>query len=146
MTTVSDILSTKGSKVLSIHPDATVIQAALRMNEHRVGSLVVTDADDQIVGMFTERDVLTRVVGEHRDPATTLVSDVMTTEVACCRPETSIDEARSAMKNRRIRHMPVIDDNQHVHGLISIGDLNAHLANSQEQTIHLLQEYLYGRV
>jgi CBS domain-containing protein len=145
MTMVKDILAIKGCRVLSIGPDATVIAAALLMNEHRVGSLVV-EVDDHMVGMFTERDVLCRVVGEHRDPATTLVGDVMTLEVVCCKPETSIDEARAAMKNRRIRHMPVVDDDSHVHGLISIGDLNAHQANSQEQTIYLLQEYLYGRV
>jgi|SRR6516162_3312100 len=146
MTTVKDILATKGSRVLSTSKDATVIEAALLMNKHRVGSLVVKEDDDQIVGMFTERDILERVVGEHRDPATTLVSEVMTTEVACCTLETSIDEARYAMKNRRIRHLPVVDSNGHVHGLVSIGDLNAHLASSQEQTIYLLQEYLYGRV
>ena len=145
MTTVMELLATKGSKVLWTSKDTTVLQAALLMNEHRVGSLVVEE-DDHIVGMFTERDVLVRVVGEHRDPATTTVAEVMTTEVACCRPETTIAEARAAMKNRRIRHLPVIDDDGHVHGLISIGDLNAHQANSQEQTIYLLQEYLYGRV
>jgi CBS domain-containing protein len=139
------ILATKGAKVLWTRKDATVLEAAQLMNEHRVGSLVVED-EDHIVGMFTERDVLMRVVAEHRDPATTLVEEVMTVEVACCTPETTIDEARAAMKNRRIRHLPVIDDEGHVHGLISIGDLNAHLTNSQEQTIYLLQEYLYGRV
>ena len=145
MTTVRDILATKGPSVLKTSRYSTVIDAAVLMNQHRVGSLVVEE-DGHIVGMFTERDVLCRVVGEHRDPATTLVEDVMTTEVACARPETTIEEARSAMKNRRIRHLPVIDDEGHVHGLISIGDLNAHQANSQEQTIYQLQEYLYGRV
>ena len=96
--------------------------------------------------MFTERDVLRRVVGERRDPAATTVADVMTVEVVCCTPETTIEEARGAMMNRRIRHLPVVDGDRRLHGLISIGDLNAWHLDTQEQTIHLLNEYLYGRV
>ncbi len=145
MTTVKEILAGKGTKVLTVGKDATVLQAALLMNEHRVGSLVVMD-NDQVAGMFTERDVLRRVVGEHRDPATTMVAEVMTTEVVCCTLQTTIEEARGAMKNRRIRHLPVVDGDHHVLGLVSIGDLNAYQATSQEQTIYLLNEYLYGRV
>jgi CBS domain-containing protein len=131
--------------VLTIGKDATVLEAALVMNEHRVGAVVVLDGG-QVAGMFTERDVLRRVVGERRDPVTTPVSAVMTTEVVCCTPETTVEEARVAMKDRRIRHLPVVDGGGRLQGLISIGDLNAHEATSQEQTIHLLNEYIYGRV
>jgi CBS domain-containing protein len=143
MATVMAILTNKGSHVLTIGKEATVIQAALLMNEHKVGALVVTEGD-QVAGMFTERDVLRRVVGEQRDPANTRVAEVMTTEVLCCEPHTSIDEARGVMKNRRIRHLPVVDDGR-LCGLVSIGDLNAHQMTSQEHTIHLMHEYLYGR-
>ena len=146
MGTVRDILTRKGSQVFSIGPNASVLDAALLMNEHMVGSLVVIDDDRGVVGMFTERDVLRRVVGEQRDPATTRVAEVMSHEVACATPATTIEEARGAMKNRRIRHLPLVDGDRRLLGLISIGDLNAHEATSQEQTIHLLQEYLYGRV
>jgi CBS domain-containing protein len=121
------------------------MEAAALMNEHKIGSLVVTD-QGVVVGMFTERDILRRVLGERRDPDRTTVAEVMTIEVICCTPETSIEEARVAMKERRVRHLPLCDENRRLHGLISIGDLNAHEAFSQEQTIHLLQEYLYGRV
>ncbi len=145
MATVNDILIKKGCLVLSVTPDATVLEAANRMNDHRVGALVVLDAD-RLVGMFTERDVLRRVVGEQRPPATTRVEEVMTTEVACCSPQTPVEEARSAMKNRRIRHLPVVDDEGALRGLVSIGDLNAFEAANQEQTIFLLNEYLHGRV
>jgi CBS domain-containing protein len=145
MTMVKDILANKGAHVLTIGKDATVLDAALLMNEHRVGSVVVMEAG-RIAGMFTERDVLRRVVGERRDPVTTLVAEVMTTEVACCGPDTPIDEAGAAMKNRRIRHLPVVDGDGRALGLISIGDLNAHHNHTQEQTIHLLHEYLHGRV
>ncbi len=145
MPTVKEILARKGSQVLTIGPGATVLEAALLMNEHKIGSLVVV-REGQVVGMFTERDVLTRVVGEQREPGRTLVGEVMTAEVACCTPETEIEEARGAMKNRRIRHLPLVDGNGRLQGLISIGDLNAYEASNQEQTIYLLQEYMYGRV
>jgi CBS domain-containing protein len=144
MAAVKDILAFKGSQVLSIGPDATVLIAATMMNDHRVGSLVVLD-QGRVAGIFTERDVLRRVVGEQRDPARTLVSEVMTSDVVCCQPDTAIEEIRGAMKNRRIRHLPVVDADGRLLGLISIGDLNAQLAMIQEQTIHLLQEYLAGR-
>jgi CBS domain-containing protein len=145
MVKARDILAQKGTSVFTVGPSASVLEAAFLMNEHRVGALVVL-LDQQIIGMFSERDVLRRVVGEKRDPATTLVQDVMSTEVVCCTLETSLEEARGAMKNRRIRHLPVVNENNELQGLISIGDLNAHQATNQEQTIYLLQEYLYGRV
>jgi IMP dehydrogenase len=145
MPTVKEILARKGSQVLTVGTEATVLEAALLMNEHKIGSLVVV-REGQVVGMFTERDVLRRVVGEQREPGKTLVGEVMTSEVACCTPETKIEEARGAMKNRRIRHLPLVDDNGRLQGLISIGDLNAYEASNQEQTIYLLQEYMYGRV
>jgi CBS domain-containing protein len=115
------------------------------MNDHHIGSLVVLD-QGVVIGMFTERDVLRRVVGESRDPDRTTVGEVMTTEVVCCTADTTIDEARVAMKERRVRHLPLVDGQGRIQGLISIGDLNAYEASTQEQTIFLLQEYLYGRV
>jgi CBS domain-containing protein len=145
MAHVRDILVKKGSGVLTTGKESTVLEAAILMNEHKVGALVVLEGG-RIAGMFTERDVLRRVVGQLRDPAHTPVAEVMTAEVVCCRPETSLDEARGSMMSRRIRHLPVIDDREEMVGLISIGDLNAHERTSHEQTIYLLQEYVYGRV
>ena len=144
MPQVRDILEKKGTQVWTVGPQATVMQAATLMNEYKIGALVVTDAG-RIVGMFTERDVLRREVGEHRDPITTVVAEVMTTEVLCCTPQTLLEETRTVMKERRIRHLPVADEDGQLLGLISIGDLNAHHQASQEQTIFLLQEYMYGR-
>jgi CBS domain-containing protein len=145
MPTVRDILAIKGMDVLTIGPDTTVLDAAALMNERKIGSLVVVD-EGRIIGMFTERDVLTRVVVTRRDPTDTVVGEVMTTEVACCRPHTRLEEARGTLKNRRIRHIPVVDDDNRLCGMISIGDLNAFDAHSQEITIHLMEEYIYGRV
>jgi CBS domain-containing protein len=145
MATVKDILHHKGKHVLSIGPEASVYDAACLMNEHKVGSVLVCD-EGRLAGIFTERDVLQRVVAQRRDPVATRVRDVMTEQVACCQLHTSLDEARGVMKNRRIRHLPVVDDNGQILGLISIGDLNAHDNHHQEMTIHFLHQYIYGQV
>jgi CBS domain-containing protein len=145
MATVREILAVKGSQVLTVGPDATVLDAALLMNEHKIGSLLVMSGG-YLLGIITERDILQRVVVSRRDPGQTTVVDVMTTELVCCQPHTSLEEARGVMKNRRIRHLPVVDESRHLHGLISIGDLNAHQAHDHERTIHILEEYIHGRV
>jgi CBS domain-containing protein len=144
MARIRELLDQKGSHVLTIGPSASVLRAAVLMNEHRVGSLVAVE-DGRVVGMFTERDVLQRVVGGRRDPETTRVAEVMTTAVVCCSPETTVDEARGVMRDRRVRHLPVADADGRLLGLISIGDLNAQLRASQEQTVFLLTEYIQGR-
>jgi IMP dehydrogenase len=145
MATVRDILAVKGTAVATINPDATIYEAATRMTEKGIGSLVVM-AGDQMVGVITERDILIRVVAERRDPAATHVDEAMTTEVVCARLHTSLDEARGVMKNRRLRHLPVVSEAGELQGLVSIGDLNAQLNHDHEQTIHLLNEYIHGYV
>lgn len=145
MATVQDILASKASRsVVTAERAESVLDATRRMNEHSIGSLIVTDRG-QLCGIFTERDVLRRVVVAQRSPAETLVGDVMTTEIACCSLDTSVDEVRSIMKKQRVRHMPVVGNDGQLQGLVSIGDLNAHLANDREVTIHFLNEYLHGR-
>ena len=144
MARIRDLLDRKGSHVWTITPEATVLDAAAVMNDHKIGALVVLD-DGRPVGVFTERDVLRRVVAERRDPADVRVADVMTTEVVCCSPDTTVDEARGAMRDRRIRHLPVADGDGRLAGLISMGDLNSQLLAVQEQTLFLLTEYIGGR-
>ncbi len=146
METVNELLRRKsGSPIRVALPTDTVLEATQLMNEHGIGALLVMDLD-RIVGIFTERDVLRRVVAAERIPSEVQVSEVMTTEVACCTPETPIDEARAILRQHRVRHLPVVSEWGDVVGLISIGDVNAHDANSREVTIHFLHEYLHGRV
>lgn len=146
MGTVADILSQKSEKHLqSIPPDSTVLAATQKMNLHSIGALLVTDDGGRLVGIFTERDVLRRIVAAERVPATVKVAEVMTTEVACCRTETTTDEARSIFRQHRIRHLPVVNESGEVQGLISIGDLNAFETMNQAVTIHYLHEYVHGR-
>lgn len=144
MTRVKDIVQTKPGNVVTVDVGASVLEAAGVMNEHRIGALVVTEAG-RMAGICTERDVLRRVVAPAKDPAKTTVGQVMTSEVACCSPQTDIEEARSVMKNRRIRHLPVLNDDGDLMGMISIGDLNAFHADVQEHTIQMLQQYLHER-
>ena len=144
MATVREILRNKGSHVVSIGPEASALDAARLMNEKTVGSLLVMDGQN-VVGIVTERDLLRRVLAERRDSAQTTVDEVMTAEILCCQPHTTIEEARLVMRDRRLRHLPVIDDAGQLHGLISIGDLNAFEAHSNEVTIHVLTEYIHGR-
>jgi CBS domain-containing protein len=145
MATVRDLLTVKQPHIHSVGPSATALQAAQLMNEHRIGSLVVLEAG-QLRGIITERDILQRVVAQCRDPARTPVHDVMTADVICCTPRMPIEEARSVMKNRRVRHLPVVDEGGELCGLISIGDLNAHETVSQERHIHFLERYIHGQV
>ena len=144
MPTALDMLSTKGSKIHWIEPHATVLAATHRMNQHKLGALVVKQ-NGRIVGMFTERDVLTRVVGGQRDPSTTTVAEVMSSDVICVHPTTDIDDIGAIMRERRIRHLPVADQDGELLGMISIGDLNAFHSSNQEAHIHFLSEYIYGR-
>lgn len=146
MSTLNEILREKeGQPLRVVDHERSVLDAVHLLNEHGIGALIVTQ-DGKMVGVFTERDVLRRVIGDHRDPASVRIADVMTTRVVCCTPATTIEEARALMKNRRVRHLPILDSEGEVVGLVSIGDLNAHLSNHQESTIHYLHEYLHGRV
>jgi CBS domain-containing protein len=145
MPTVHDVLSQKGSTIHCVSPRASVLEATQRMNQHKIGALVVGDGE-HISGIFTERDVLSRIVVPQRDPAKVTVGEVMTEKVICCTPDTDLDEASAIMKTRRVRHLPVCTEDGRLVGMISIGDINACYASNQEQTIHYLHDYIYGRV
>ncbi len=142
MPTVRDVLSRKGSAVHTIAADATVLAAARVMNERRIGALVVTRGE-KVVGIFTERDILNRIVAASRDAAATRVEEVMTAPIACCSLDTTRAECRSVMRNRRIRHLPVVE-NEKLCGIVSIGDLMEVEGAEQQQTIEYLYEYMHG--
>jgi CBS domain-containing protein len=145
MCTLASILAEKSGRVHAINPEATILEATQKMNRHRIGSLIVMH-EENFVGILTERDILMRVVAEEKEPRSVRVDEVMTTEVICCQPDTSVEEASSIMKSHRVRHLPVCDAEGRMIGLVSIGDLNARHATEQEIVIHHLHEYIYGRV
>ncbi len=144
MPTVNDILAAKGRSLHTISPETDVLSATRKMNEFQVGALVVEDAARQIAGIFTERDVLRRVVAEQLDPAEITVGQVMTPQVVCIEPTTDLGEVQQVMKTRRIRHLPVVEDGKLL-GMISIGDVNGFFARDGQVKVHFLSEYIYGR-
>ena len=142
MATVKDILTAKGTDVVSAPGTETVLNAARLMNDRSIGGVSVTDAAGEVVGVFTERDVMRRVVAEHKDPETTQLREVMTTPVIRCRPEATLDECRSLMTDKRIRHIPVVDDTG-LCGIITSGDILAYQVRDQQNTIDYLNSYVF---
>ena len=141
MATVNDILTIKGHEGVTVPPESTVVEASRLMNQAGIGGVVVV-ASDQIVGIFTERDVLRRVVAEQRDPATTPVSDVMTPDVVTVQPDIPLAGCSSLVTARQIRHIPVVDD-QGMCGIITSGDILAHQVREQQDTIDYLNQYVH---
>jgi CBS domain-containing protein len=142
MATVKEILDKKGSFVACVEKGVTVLEATKMMNEKRIGALVICDKD-KVAGIFTERDILVRVVAAQIDPATTPVEKVMTTTLACCMPETTLDECKEIMTEKRIRHLPVVKD-QKLLGIITSGDVLYQEKKKGQQTIQYLKEYIQG--
>jgi len=141
MAKVKDILALKGPDVVTMVADDAVVTAARLMNSRSIGGIVVLD-DDEVVGIFTERDVMRRVVAERRDPVTTVIRDVMTTPVITCRPEAKIDECIALITEKRVRHIPVVDDSGHC-GIITSGDILAYQVEEQADTIEHLNRYVF---
>lgn len=140
MYNVAELLRHKGSGVETILPSLTVLDAARRMNERHIGSLIVSERG-KLVGIITERDILRKVVADGRDPASTSVSDIMTSRVMTCSCSSELDQVRAIMRDKHIRHVPVVDDGRLV-GMISIGDLNSAEAQTLTDTIQFLEDYI----
>ncbi|HEU4698580.1 MAG TPA: CBS domain-containing protein [Gemmatimonadales bacterium] len=141
MPTVRDLLLHKGGELASIAPTASALAAAQQMNDRRIGSLLVLEGDT-LAGIFTERDILRRVVAAGRDPAATPVREVMTSPVLTCVPETSLDECAAIMTTHRIRHLPVAGG-QGLQGMVSIGDVLAFQVREHEATIQYMNSYMF---
>ncbi len=141
MATVLDILGRKGGDVVTMAPDDSVLDAARTMNERGIGSVVVLKGSE-VAGIFTERDILRRVVAEEKDPAATKLSDVMTSPVIACRPEARLEECAALFTEKRVRHLPVADE-EGLKGMITSGDILAHQIKEHEDTIEFLNSYVF---
>jgi IMP dehydrogenase len=139
--TLHDLLTLKGRDVLAVRLGDTVLQAANLMNERNIGGVVVVDGE-ALVGIFTERDVLRRVVATGLDPATTQVAAVMSAPVLTCPPEMTVDECAGLMTARGVRHLPVKDATGLI-GIVTIRDLLAHKVGEQQATLEQMNQYLY---
>ena len=140
---LSSILHKKGTVVHQVRVDASVFDALSVMNAVHVGCVVVVD-DGALCGVFTERDVLVRVVGESRDPRATPVREVMNREVYVATPQTTLGEALHLMVNLRFRHLPVLGEDGALLGLVSSGDITAWLATHLGAKVHELECYIHG--
>ena len=139
---VSSVLAEKGKQVYTVERGATVAEAVRQMNEEGVGALLVVD-HAKAVGIFTERDVLRRIVDADRDPALVHVAEVMTRELVTITAETRLEEAMAVMTERRFRHLPVMEAGEII-GMVSSGDLMRWVTINQEEYIRQVQEYITG--
>jgi CBS domain-containing protein len=142
MPTAESLIEKKGHDVATVDRTDSVLIAAQEMNRRRIGAVVVRDGG-RVVGIFTERDILNRVVAAGMLPGETLVGTVMTSPMAVCRRDTKLTECKSIMTQKRIRHLPIVEEGT-LYGLISIGDIMASEVADQQATIEYLHEYLHG--
>lgn len=142
MASAQTLLEKKGRDVATVDHHDSVLAAAKLMNQRKIGAVVVRDGE-RVVGIFTERDILNRVVAAGLSPGETPVGKVMTSPMAVCRRDTRLAECKSVMTQKRIRHLPVVEEGK-LYGLISIGDIIASEVADQQATIEYLHEYLHG--
>ena len=143
MSTVSEILASKGASVLSVDADASVIEAAQRMIDANVGAMLVSN-EGRIAGIVTERDYLRRVTLEGRKDSETAVREIMSSPLIVVAPDTSVEECMAIMTEQRIRHLPVAERGEIV-GVVSIGDLVKFTSKQQSVKIEYLTEYINTR-
>ena len=142
MNTVKTLLKEKGGNTWSIAPDATVYQALEKMLEKDIGCLLVLE-EEKLVGIFTERDYARKLILKGRFSKDTVVADLMTKNVLYVGPENTIQDCMMLMTNKRLRHIPVLEDGQLI-GIVTIGDVVKQIISEQEHTIHQLENYITG--
>ena len=143
MTTVRDVLDRKGRQVYSVNPADSVFRALEIMSDHRIGALIVVD-DDKLVGVVSERDYARKIALKGKSSRDTHVAEIMTRNVYCIRPGARIEDCMALMTEKSVRHLPVIDED-HLEGVISIGDVVKATITHQEFIIDQLEHFISGR-
>jgi CBS domain-containing protein len=141
-TPVSALIERKGSVVHSVASTFTIAEAVAEMNKKRIGCIVIMDSG-KIAGIFTERDVLRRVIGADLDPKTVRVADVMTTDVHMIAPDTTVEQTMVLFAEKQCRHIPVVEKGE-LKGLISIGDISRWVADTSQAEADHLKNYISG--
>jgi CBS domain-containing protein len=144
MRRVKRILEAKGYDIWHIEPAASVYEAIHLLAEKQIGALLVME-NDQLVGIFSERDYARQIILMNRSSESTKVQDIMTKEVLRVQPNAEIEDCMSLMTEKRIRHLPVVEDDK-VIGMISIGDLVRAVIAEQQSTINNLEKYISGQI
>ena len=143
MKTVTQLLRTKGQQVLSVSPDMPVFEALGVMADKNVGALLVVEGE-RLVGVFSERDYARKVILKGKSSKDTPVQEIMSSHVLYVRPEQTIEDCMALMTDKRVRHLPVMEEGRVV-GVISIGDVVKAKIEEQEFVIEQLQNYITGR-
>ncbi len=133
---LSELLDEHHASIHSVNPDVSVTECVRQMNEQQIGAMLVMEGD-QLLGIFTERDAITKVLGAGLEPSYTKVSAVMSHNPICVTPTTTLDEAMAIVSNQRIRHLPVVQDGK-VLGMVSSGDLTHWLVEDRSGEIREL--------
>lgn len=141
MKTINQVLVKKGSVIFSTTPSASVIEAVKQMAEKRVGALLVLNEAGKLVGIVSEQDYTRKIVLYDRQVEGLTVAETMTTPVVVAQPEQSIQEGMAVMTEKRIRHLPVMNNGQLL-GLVSIGDLVKEVISEQQFMIDQLVGYI----
>ena len=142
MKTVRQLLQTKGHDIWSVAPDTSVFDALEVMAGKNVGALLVLEAD-ALVGVFSERDYARKVILKGKASKHTLVREIMSHRVVCVSLEHSVEECMALMTDKRVRHLPVLEE-QKLLGVISIGDVVKAIISEQEFMIEQLENYITG--
>ncbi|MCU7892979.1 MAG: CBS domain-containing protein [Candidatus Thiodiazotropha sp. (ex Ustalcina ferruginea)] len=140
MQTVNQLLQSKGFDVVTIDPNASVFEALKLMAEKRIGSLVVLENGD-VAGLFSERDYARNIILKGRTSKETRVEEIMTRHVIVTKPQQSVEECMAIMTDKRVRHLPVMQ-NEKLVGIISIGDLVKAIIEEQQFVIEQLVSYI----
>jgi len=143
MKTVSQLLRTKGQAILSVSPEIPVFEALQVMAEKNVGALLVVEGGE-LVGIFSERDYARKVILKGKSSKDTPVQEIMSSHVLYVRPEQTIEDCMALMTDKRVRHLPVLEQGK-IAGVISIGDVVKALIAEQQFIIEQLQNYITGR-
>jgi len=141
--TINDLLKEKGNTIYSIDPNDSVYEALKMMADKNVGALLVIE-DDNVVGIFSERDYARKGILMGRASKDTPVRDIMTTSVYYVRPNQSIQDCLALFTDKRVRHLPVMEGKKLL-GVVSIGDVVKGIITDQESAIQQLEEYIIGR-
>ena len=142
MATVRDMLKSKGFTVWSVAPDTTVYDSLKLMAEKNIGAVLVMEAN-RVMGILSERDYARKIILLGRASVDTPAREIMTDRVICVRPQETAEECMAVMTNKKVRHLPVLEDDQLI-GVISIGDVVKAIIPEQEFIIEQLEHYVRG--
>ena len=140
---VVELLEKKGNDIWSVSPDTPVYKALQLMSDKNCGAVMVLD-QDRLVGVLSERDYARKVTLKGRSSKNTPVEEIMSPDVVCIQPTQTIDDCMVLMTAQRIRHLPVVEEEGTLVGLISIGDVVKEVISEQEFVIHQLENYITG--